>query len=101
MAVLPVKLSSEGFGFALPSTTHESVLRELNTAILELSKRRLLVKLESTYFVEECLDEGDGVVVGGGESITSHTIAELSGLFILLGVFMVGAVLVRCIRRYW
>lgn len=100
MSVLPVKLSSEGFGFALPSSAHESVLRELNTAILQLSERGLLSKLESTYFVEDCLDEDDGGVVGG-ESVTSHTIAELSGLFILLGVLMAGAVLIRFIRWYW
>lgn len=100
MSVIPIKLSSEGFGFALPSTTHVSVLRELNTAIVQLSERSILAKLESTYFVEECLtEEGGGVV--GTESIDSHTITELSGLFILLGVFMAGAVLIRCVRLYW
>ncbi|GAB0493841.1 hypothetical protein MMPV_005127 [Pyropia vietnamensis] len=100
MSVIPVKLSSEGFGFALPSSTHVSVLRELNTAIVQLSERGLLSKLEATYFVEECLGEGDGGIVDT-ETIDSHTVTELSGLFILLGVFMAGAVMIRCLRLYW
>lgn len=100
MSVIPVKLSSEGFGFALPSSTHVSVLRELNTAIVQLSERGLLSKLEVNYFVEECLGEDGGGVVGT-ETIDSHTVTELSGLFILLGVFMAGAVMIRCFRLYW
>lgn len=100
MTVLPVKLSSEGYGFALPASARVSVLRELNTAIVQLSERSILAKLESAYFVDDCLaEEGAGVV--GADSIDPHTITELSGLFILLGVFMVGAVLIRCLRLYW
>lgn len=100
MTVLPVKLSSEGYGFALPASAHVSVLRELNTAIVQLSERSILAKLESTYFVNDCItEEGAGVV--DAEAVDSHTIAELGGLFVLLGVFMVAAVLIRFLRLYW
>lgn len=100
MTVVPVKLLSGGYGFALPASTRVSVLRELNTAIVQLSERSTLVKLESNYFVDECLiDTEEGIV--SADTIDSHTIAELSGLFILLGVFMVGAVLIRCLRLNW
>lgn len=100
MTVVPIKLLSGGYGFALPAATRVSVLRELNTAIVQLSERSILAKLESNYFVDDCLIDEEGGVVGP-DAIDSHTIAELSGLFILLGVFMVGAVLIRCLRLNW
>jgi len=99
--VVPVQLTQEGFGFALPASARVSVLRELNTALMQLSERSILSRLKATYFVNDCLEQESG---GGGvaaEAIDSHTITELSGLFILLGVFMAGAVLIRLLRLYW
>ena len=100
LSVVPVQLTQEGYGFVLPAPARVSVLRELNTAILQLSEKSILARLKATYFVDDCLDQetGEGVEA---EAITSHTIIELSGLFILLGVFMVCAVLLRLLRFYW
>lgn len=100
MRVIPIQLLSGGYGFALPAGTRVSVLRELDTAIVQLSERSILAKLESSYFVDNCTVDLEGKVVRA-DAVESHTITELSGLFILLGVFMVGAVLIRCLRVYW
>ena len=100
LSVVPVQLTQEGFGFALPASARVSVLRELNTALMQLSERSILSRLKATYFVNDCLEQESGGGVAA-EAIDSHTITELSGLFILLGVFMAGAVLIRLLRLYW
>jgi len=101
LSVVPVRLTQEGFGFALPASAPVSVLRELNTALMQLSEKSVLARVKATYFTNDCLEQESGVGEVAAEAADSHTITELSGLFILLGVFMAGAVLIRLLRLYW